>query len=107
MDKQALRLLKENYPQGDKYYYTLQFPYCELDSVPQEARHFKRFFLPDDLEKLVRIIHNVENIHIFGVSSRNFIEAVKVAKIEVHRVEDKSPKNVEETGEYNYKNNVY
>ncbi|XP_033229384.1 uncharacterized protein LOC117180896 isoform X2 [Belonocnema kinseyi] len=97
MDKQALRLLKENYPQGDKNYFSLQFPYCELESVPQEARHFKRFFLPDDLEKLVKTIHNVESIEIFGVSSRNFIEAVKVAKIEAIRAEDKSSRSTDET----------
>ncbi|XP_043463754.1 uncharacterized protein LOC122499448 isoform X2 [Leptopilina heterotoma] len=97
MDKQSLRLLKENYPQGDKNYYSLQFPYCELDSVPQEARHFKRFFLPDDLEKLVKTIHKVESIEIFGVSSRNFIEAVKVAKIQVLHGEDKNPRNLDET----------
>ncbi|XP_001604511.1 uncharacterized protein LOC100120917 isoform X1 [Nasonia vitripennis] len=83
MDSQALRLLKENYPLRNKRYFALQFPYCKSEDIPKEARQFKRFSMPEELEKLVRTIHEVEYIRFFGVSDKDFVDSVKLAKIQV------------------------
>lgn len=83
MDSQALRLLKENYPRRNKRYFALQFPYCKSEDIPKEARQFKRFSMPEELDKLVRTIHEVEYIRFFGVSDKDFVDSVKLAKIQV------------------------
>ncbi|KAJ8680618.1 hypothetical protein QAD02_016405 [Eretmocerus hayati] len=83
MDSQALRLLKENYPLRSKRYFAIQFPYCKSDDIPKEARQFKRFSMPEDLDKLVRTIHEVEYIRFFGVSNKDFVDSIKLAKIQV------------------------
>lgn len=59
VDKHLLRLLKENYPQRNKRYYSLHLPYCETDDIPEEARLFRMFRVPRDLRKLVKTIHGI------------------------------------------------
>ena len=97
MDSQAIRLLKENYPRRNKRYYALQFPYCKSDDIPREARQFKRFKMPEELDKLVRTIHEVEYIRFFGVSEKDFVDSVKLAKLQVVPTE-RTSKTTEENG---------
>jgi len=81
MDSQALRLIKENYPQHNKKYYMIEFLYCDPNDIPKEARHFKRFSMPDDLRKLVRAIHDADFVPFCGVPSSDFESSVKWAKM--------------------------
>lgn len=80
MDSQALRLIKENYPQHNKKYYVIEFSYCDQNDVPKEARHFKRFSMPIDLRKLVRAIHDTDFVPFCGVTSIEFENSIKWAK---------------------------
>ena len=97
MDGQALRLIKENYPRRNKRYYAIQFPYCKSDDIPKEARHFKRFLMPEELDKLVRTIHQVDYIRYYGVSDRDFVDSIVLAKMQVIATERSSP-STEENG---------
>ncbi|XP_011500596.1 PREDICTED: uncharacterized protein LOC105364382 isoform X2 [Ceratosolen solmsi marchali] len=87
IDNQALRLLKENYPRRNKRYYALQFPYCKANDIPKEARQFKRFTMPEELDKLVKTVHEVEYIRFFGVSDKDFVDSIKLAKLQIVKTE--------------------
>ncbi|XP_023247431.1 uncharacterized protein LOC106635760 isoform X2 [Copidosoma floridanum] len=81
MDSQALRLIKENYPHHNKKYYVIEFPYCDPNDVPKDARHFKRFSMPDDLRKLVRAIYDADFVPFCGVHPAEFENSVKWAQM--------------------------
>lgn len=98
MDSQALRLLKENYPRRNKRYFALQFPYCKADDIPREARQFKRFSMPDELDKLVRTIHEVELMRNFIAPEKDFVDSVKLAKLQIVHTE-RNFRSVQKNGE--------
>jgi hypothetical protein len=102
MDSQALRLLKENYPRRNKRYYALQFPYCTPENIPKEALQFKRFLMPEELDKLVKTVHEVEYIRFFGVSDKDFIDSIKLAKLQIVQTE-KHCQTTEENGKFKIK----
>ncbi|XP_012278230.1 uncharacterized protein LOC105698504 isoform X2 [Orussus abietinus] len=87
MDNHALRLIKENYPRRNKRYYAIQLPYCETDDIPEEARYFKRFNIPEDLNKFVRTVHGVHYPSVGCVSAKSLHESIKTAKVEISRRE--------------------
>lgn len=84
-DSYLLRLIKENIGEKDKRYYVVHLPYCKLDDVPEETRHLKRFRLPKELPRLVKLIHGMERV--FGcfpsVCDKAFLDSVKLAKLEI------------------------
>ncbi|KAJ9596267.1 hypothetical protein L9F63_027113 [Diploptera punctata] len=40
------------------YFFTVLLPYCTPEDIPEEARHFRRFMLTKDLDKMLWYIHN-------------------------------------------------
>nr|XP_034194458.1 uncharacterized protein LOC117610776 isoform X3 [Osmia lignaria] len=84
-DSYLLRLIKENIGEKDKRYYVVHLPYCKFDDVPEEMRHLKRFDLPKELPRLVKLIHGMERV--FGcfpsVCDKDFLDSVKLAKLEL------------------------
>ncbi|XP_063983458.1 uncharacterized protein LOC135165771 [Diachasmimorpha longicaudata] len=96
VDNHALRLLKENYSHRNKRYIAIELPYCTPDDIPEEARLFKKFRLPENLDKLVKHLHNVEFTKC-TISSQPLIESINLAAIEISRERQESPKNIDET----------
>ncbi|XP_017789358.1 PREDICTED: uncharacterized protein LOC108571752 isoform X5 [Habropoda laboriosa] len=85
-DNYLLRLVKEqnNQEQKEKRYYIVQLPYCKSDDVPEETRHFKKLCLPKELPKLVNMIHKEERVKsVSSVSDKEFLDSVKLAKLEI------------------------
>ncbi|XP_046144269.1 uncharacterized protein LOC114877607 isoform X2 [Osmia bicornis bicornis] len=84
-DSYLLRLIKENIGEKGKRYYVVDLPYCKFDDVPEETRHLKRFRLPKELPRLVKLIHGMERV--FGcfpsVCDKDFLDSVKLAKLEI------------------------
>lgn len=99
VDNHLLRLLKENYPRRNKRYYAIYLPYCKADHIPEEARVFKKFRLPEDLTKLVKTIHGIGCLQFLTASDRDLLESIRCATIRIF--EDKASntvKNIDETG---------
>lgn len=102
VDNHLLRLLKENYPRRNKRYYAIQLPYCKSDHIPEEARLFKKFRIPEDLARLVKTIHGVAYLRasFFTASNRELFESIRFATAKISEDEASSViKNTEETGE--------
>ncbi|KAG7197800.1 hypothetical protein KM043_001614 [Ampulex compressa] len=97
VDNHVLRLLKENYPQRNKKYYVVQFPYCDPDDLPEEARCFKRFYMPEELLKLVKTIHTARYGGRVAASGKEFIESINAAKLQVVQTEIPRQKLTRET----------
>ncbi|XP_058807442.1 uncharacterized protein LOC131673451 [Phymastichus coffea] len=95
MDTQALRLLKENYPRRNKRYYVVHFPYCKEEDIPREAQLFEQFMMPEELDKLVKTVHEVEYIRFFAASEKDLVDSIKLAKIHVIPKRKSSRKIVE------------
>lgn len=98
VDNHLLRLLKENYPRRNKRYYAIYLPYCKADHIPEEARVFKKFRLPEDLTKLVKTIHGIGCLQFLTASDRDLLESIRCATIRIF--EDKASntvKNIDET----------
>ncbi|XP_029175793.1 uncharacterized protein LOC114944172 [Nylanderia fulva] len=83
VDNHLLRLLKENYPQRNKRYYTIQLPYCKPNRIPEEARLFKKFHLPKDLKRLVKTIHGIGCLQFITSSDNELLESIKCAMMTV------------------------
>lgn len=94
-----MRLLKENYPQRNKRYYAIHLPYCKSDHIPEEARLFKKFHMPEDLIKLVKTIHGIGCLQFFAASDGEFLESIKFATM-MFEDEPSVTKNTEETGKW-------
>lgn len=93
-----LRLVKETQSQKEKRCYIVQLPYCKSDDVPEETRHFKRLCLPKELTKLVKIIHKMERARcVSSVSDREFLDSVKLAKLEILKEDVNVAKDERET----------
>lgn len=98
VDSHLLRLLKENYPRRNKRYYAVQLPYCKLDDIPEEARLFRKFRIPEDLTRLVKTIHGIACLRFFASSSQELLECIKFAAAKISEDETASAtKNTEET----------
>ena len=100
MDNHALRLLKENYCRRNKRYYVVQFPYCNDDDIPAEARLFRRFDMPQELDKLIRNIYGVDRVRFFGVNKRQFEESIESAinEIKGDKLKETTPNIIDQTG---------
>lgn len=97
VDNHLLRLLKENYPQRNKRYYAIHLPYCKPDHIPEEARVFKKFRLPENLTKLVKMIHGIGCLRFLAASDRELLESIKYATLKVFEDETTATKNTDET----------
>ncbi|KAK0179883.1 hypothetical protein PV327_005594 [Microctonus hyperodae] len=97
VDSHAMRLIKENYSQCNKKYVTVEFPYCKSHDVPEEACVFKRLRIPENLDKFVRYIHGIEYLRFLNVSSKELIDSINIASVEIARDRSGSPKNPKET----------
>ncbi|EZA50051.1 hypothetical protein X777_11715 [Ooceraea biroi] len=84
VDNHLLRLLKENYPQRNKRYYAVHLPYCKPDHIPEEARVFKKFRMPEDLMKLVRTIHGISCMQFLTASDRELLESIRYATTKIY-----------------------
>jgi len=68
--------------------------------MPEEARLFKKFRIPEDLTRLVKTIHGIACLQFFVSSSQELIESIKFATAKISEDEVVSvTKNIEETGE--------
>lgn len=76
-------MIKENYSWNNKRYITIEFPYCKPDDIPEEAIVFKKFNIPENLEKLIHYIHNTDYIQFYDVSSKNLVKSIEVAMTEI------------------------
>ncbi|XP_047362061.1 uncharacterized protein LOC124953971 isoform X1 [Vespa velutina] len=84
IDTYILQLIRENYGQRNKRYYILQLPYCKSTDLPDEAKRFQRFRMPEELAKLVRTVHNIDYIRFFGLSNKEvLLESIKLAQVEM------------------------
>lgn len=92
--------MKENQSEKEKRYYIVQLPYCKSDDVPEETRHLRRLSLPKELPKLVKIIHNVERVKCSSVSDQEFLDSVKLAKLEILKEDANIAKDERETGQF-------
>lgn len=98
VDNHLLRLLKENYPRRNKRYYAVYLPYCKSDHIPEEARLFKKFRVPEDLTRLVKTIHGIVCLRFFASSSDELLESIRFATAKISEDEAASAtKNTEET----------
>ncbi|XP_018397952.1 PREDICTED: uncharacterized protein LOC108775972 [Cyphomyrmex costatus] len=98
VDNHLLRLLKENYPRRNKRYYAIHLPYCKSDHIPEEARLFKKFRIPEDLARLVKTIHDIACLRFLTPSDRELLESIKFATAKISEDETSSViKNTEET----------
>lgn len=97
MDNHALRLLKENYSLRNKRYVSIELPYCSSDEIPEEARLFKKLALPDNLDKLVRYLHDINFAPCFTGPSQFLIESIDAATMDICRERQESAKNIDET----------
>ncbi|KMQ95170.1 hypothetical protein RF55_4630 [Lasius niger] len=98
VDNHLLRLLKENYPRRNKRYYAIQLPYCKPDHIPEEARLFKKFRLPEDLTRLVKTIHGISCLRFLATSDTELLESIRCASMKVFEDEASSTaKNTDET----------
>ncbi|XP_034952250.1 uncharacterized protein [Chelonus insularis] len=93
MDNHALKLIKDNFAHRNKRYAAVEFAYCKPDDIPEEAQVFKRFRLPDNLEKLVRFIYNIEQIRFFDTSSEELIDNIAIAMMTILHERPNSSKN--------------
>ncbi|CAG5094910.1 Protein of unknown function [Cotesia congregata] len=87
IDSHALKLIKENYSWNSKRYITIEFPYCKSSDIyiPEEAAVFKKFIIPENLEKLIHCIHNTDYIQFYDVSNKNLLESIEIATIEINK----------------------
>ncbi|OAD57020.1 hypothetical protein WN48_02819 [Eufriesea mexicana] len=93
-----LRLVRENQTQKEKRCYIVQLPYCKSDDIPEETRHLKRLCLPKELPKLVKMIHKMERVRcVSTVSDREFLDSVKLAKLEILEEDANIAKDERET----------
>ena len=100
VDNHLLRLLKENYPRRNKRYYAIHLPYCKSDHIPEEARLFKKFRIPENLNRLVETIHGIACLRFLTASDRELLESIRFATTKISEDEASSViKNIEETGE--------
>lgn len=98
VDNHLLQLLKENYPRRNKRYYAIHLPYCKSDHIPEEARLFKKFRIPEDLARLVKTIHGIACLRFLTVSDRELLESIRFATAKISEDETSSViKNIEET----------
>ncbi|XP_036142679.1 uncharacterized protein LOC105840082 isoform X2 [Monomorium pharaonis] len=99
VDNHLLRLLKENYPRRNKRYYAVYLPYCKPDHIPEEARVFKKFRIPEDLTRLVKMIHGIACLRFFTSSNHELLESIRFATAKISEDEATSAivKNTEET----------
>lgn len=93
VDNHLLRLLKENYPRRNKRYYTIQLPYCKPNRIPEEARVFKKFNLPEDLTRLVKTIHGIGCLRFLTTSDSEVLESIKCATMTISENEGSSTSN--------------
>lgn len=80
-----MKLIKENYSWNNKRYMTIEFPYCKSGDIPEEAAVFKKFIIPENLEKLVHCIHNTDYIQFYDISNKNLLESIEVATTEINK----------------------
>ncbi|XP_076292829.1 uncharacterized protein LOC143215020 isoform X2 [Lasioglossum baleicum] len=95
-DNHLLKLVKENQARKEKRYYIVQLPYCKPEDVPEETRHLRRFSLPKELPNLVKVIHKMERVGCIYVSDKEFLDSVKLAKLEMLG-EDSNSRDARET----------
>lgn len=93
VDNHLLRLLKENYPRRNKRYYAIQLPYCKPNRIPEEARIFKKFHLPEDLTRLVKTIHGIGCLRFLTTSDSKVLESIKCATMTLSENEGSSMSN--------------
>ncbi|KZC11530.1 PREDICTED: uncharacterized protein LOC107189611 [Dufourea novaeangliae] len=96
-DNDLLKLVRENQCQRDKRYYIVQLPYCKPEDMPEETRHMTRFCLPKELPKLVKVIHKMERVGSISVSDKEFLDSVKLAKLEILEEDANSTREARET----------
>ncbi|XP_033321808.1 uncharacterized protein LOC117217969 isoform X2 [Megalopta genalis] len=94
-DNHLLQLVKENQARKKKRYYIVQLPYCKLEDVPEETRHLRRFSLPKELPNLVKEIHKMKCVGC--VSDKEFLDSVKLAKLEMLEEDSSSSRDARET----------
>ncbi|KAL2719012.1 hypothetical protein V1478_011431, partial [Vespula squamosa] len=84
IDNYILQLIRENFGLTDKKYYILQLPYCKPTDIPDDALRFQRFYMPDELAKLVKTVHNFDYVRFFGLSNKDLLlQSIKLAEIEM------------------------
>ncbi|XP_076653491.1 uncharacterized protein LOC143359449 isoform X2 [Halictus rubicundus] len=95
-DNHLLKLVKENQARKEKRCYIVQLPYCKPEDVPEETRHLRRFSLPKELPNLVKVIHKIDCVGCVYVSDKEFLDSVKLAKLEMLG-EDSNSRDARET----------
>ncbi|KAF7996197.1 hypothetical protein HCN44_001829 [Aphidius gifuensis] len=83
LDNHLLRLVRENYSKNNKKYMKIVFPYCSQNDIPEEARLFKKFTIPDNLDKMIRYIYQSNKLKLFGKSSKDLIANINIAMTEI------------------------
>ena len=101
VEKQILRLSQDYRTRRLKKFYILQLPYCSITDLPQEAGVLQVFTLPEELNKLVKTINNVDYIRFFGVSSKLLLESINSATIELVQEHSKLTEHSERNGALN------
>lgn len=76
----------------------MQLPYCKPEDLPEETRHLKKFSLPKELARLVKVIHKMEYVGCVCVSDKEFLDSVKLAKLEMLEEDENSSREARETG---------
>ncbi|XP_076228523.1 uncharacterized protein LOC116432018 [Nomia melanderi] len=96
-DNHLFKLLRENQATKEKRYFIVQLPYCKPEDVPEETRHLKKFSLPKELARLVKVIHKMEYVGCVCVSDKDFLDSVKLAKLEMLEEDESSSREARET----------
>lgn len=97
-DNHLLKLVRENQTAKEKRYFIVQLPYCKPEDIPEETRHLKKYFLPKELARLVKAIHKIEYGGCVCVSDKEFLDSVKLAKLEMLKEDENSSREARETG---------
>lgn len=105
-DNCLLKLIKENEYQKEKRYYVLQLPYCKPDDLPEDLKHLKKFCLPKELPKLVKVIHKMEHVGCISACDKEFIDSVKLGKLEILEEDTNMVKETRETGQLFYQSRI-
>lgn len=73
--------------------------------MPEEARLFKKFYIPENLTKLVKTIHGIACLPFFAPLDHELLESIKFAAAKISEDEAaNATKSTEETGEWRYRN---
>lgn len=85
----------------------MHLPYCKPDEIPEEARLFRKFHLPEDLAKLVNTIHGIGCQHFLVASNGELVESIRYATVKLLEDEISVTKNIKETGKFTLHTRIF